>query len=178
MQTLYCTLLHINIYIWSEPIFFLIDFSRFSWPYYSLVLSQSGLWFILSRSTCVHWPHFIDNSCPLCFSNSAFLSQYVCHSLSCSTLSSPSITMGRISLILYSALNISLLRIVKYILALAAMVGYPTITWSSNTYFWNCRASDSHWYDWSLLSVVNWCSSNVYLVCSGLGLITVILLSN
>ena len=126
----------------------------------------------------MHWSITIENACLSFFSDHEFLSRHVLHSLSCCTLISPSITIGRMCWILYSDSTISLFRTAKEILALAAMVGSPSMTWSSNTPFWNCCALSQCCYDWYLLLMENLCSSNKSLVCSGLVIIPVLLLIN
>ena len=108
----------------------------------------------------------MENDCPHCFSNHGLLSRYFCYSLSWSTLTSLYRTIGRICWILYSASTISLLRIAKAILDLADMVGSPSMTCYSRNLLWNCRALANNWYDWSLLLVANWCSSNASWMCS------------
>ena len=89
---IYCCIA-ILIFVLSQY-FFSISFNRVSGFYVSLVFSQSGSCFILSRITCIHWPRIMENDCPRCFSNREFRSQYVHHSFSCYTLASPSRTMG------------------------------------------------------------------------------------
>ena len=126
----------------------------------------------------MHWPWIMDNFWPCCFSNCCFLSLYVRHSLSCSTLASPSRFMVVVCWILYSDSTVSLFRIAKYILDLADMVGSPSMVWSSRNLFWNCRTYDERYYDWFLLLVTNWCSSYTYWVCSVLVIIIVFLLCN
>ena len=118
MEYIQCTLLIVHCCI-SILVFGLsqypppINFSRFSGYYDSLVVSQYGSCFILSRRNCMHWPLIIDNACPRCLSISAIFSPYVRHLLSCSTLASTSKTMVSMWWILYWASVILLLRISK-----------------------------------------------------------------
>ena len=133
---------------------------------------------ISSRSTCMHWPLIIENACPRCFSICEILSQYVWHLFSCYTLASPYRTMGSMWWFLHSDSTISLLRIAKYMLYLAAMVGSPSMACSLYNNFCNYQDSAKHSYDWSLLLVANWCSFDESWVCLGLEIVTIFLLSN
>ena len=142
------------------------------------MLSQSGSCFILSISTCIHWTWITENTCPRFFYNCEFLTQNVRHSFSYSNLAALFRTLDRMCWILYSSYKISLLRIAKDILALAIMLGSPSITWSSRTSFWNWRALDNCWYDWSIISVSNWYSSNKSWVCYDLVIIRAFLFRN
>ena len=126
----------------------------------------------------MHWSRIIYHSFPCCFSNCEILSWYVRHLFSWSTLTLPSKNMGSMWWLLYYDSTILLLVIAKYILALAAMVGSPSMTCSLYTPFWDFHSSDMCSYDWSLLLVDNWCSYNAYWVFSGLAIVTLSLLSN
>ena len=117
-------------FLWSNIVFW-INFSSVGGLHDSLVVSQYVSCFIIFRSTCMHWPLIIGNDFPLCLSSCAILSQYVLHLLSCSTLASTSRTMGSIWWLFYSDSTISILRIAKDILYLAAMTGSPCMTCSS-----------------------------------------------
>ena len=146
--------------------------------YDSFVLSQSGSRFVLSRITYMNWPRIMESACPRSFSNHEFLSQYVLHSFSFSTLASPYRIMGSMCWLLYSASTISSLRIAKEILDLVAMVDSTSMTSSSRIPFWNCHKLARCRYHWSLLSVAIWCSYNKYLMWSSFGILAVFLFSN
>ena len=126
----------------------------------------------------MHLFWIMDKACLYGLSNCKFLSKHFCHLFPCSTLISPSKTMGKMCWILYSTPINLWFRLAKDILDLSDMVGYPSMICSSRNPFWNCRDSDIRGYYWSLLFVENWCSSYTYRVSSDLGIVTVLLFCN